>query len=159
MKYSIYIITAILFASCQTERRLVKKILKIHAAHPAASATACAGLYPPLEYTRDSFVYKPGAPSDLVYVYADCDTVADKREGKLKIPCPPLRITDTLLLYKEKQVVNRAEEQRLKEELGVCNKAYARRLAERNIFLWCLLGLAVYTLLRWLLKAWRIKLL
>ncbi len=158
MRYYIYIITALLLVSCQAERKALKKIMKLHAVHPGATAEACAGLYPPLEYTRDSIVYKPGTPSELVYVYADCDTVADKREGKIKIPCPPLRITDTILLYKEKQVVNRAESERLKDELLLCNKAYSREAAERRIFVWCLVALLVYTLLRWLLKFWQINL-
>jgi len=158
MKYYIYIIAALLLASCQAERKAVKKIMKLHAAHPGATATACAGLYPPLEYTRDSIVYKPGAPSELVYVYADCDTVAGKQAGKIKIPCPPVRITDTILLYKEKQVVNRAEIEKLKSEINNCNIAYAQRVKERQILLWMTIVLGVITLIGLLRRLWRIKL-
>lgn len=145
MRYLIYIIAALLLASCQAERKAVKKIMKLHAAHPGATAAACAGLYPPLAYTRDSIVYKPGTQSELVYVYADCDTVADKRTGKLKIPCPPVRIVDTIMLYKEKQVVNRAELQKLTEAINTCNIAYAQRMKERQILFWTtiMLGLII----------------
>lgn len=158
MKYSTYIIAALLLASCQAERKALKKIMKLHAAHPAATAAACAGLYPPLAYTRDSIVYKPGTPSELVYVYADCDTVADKRAGKLKIPCPPVRIVDTIMLFKEKQVVNHAEIEKLKEEVNACNVAYAQRVKERQILLWTTIALGVLTLIRLLRRLWRIKL-
>jgi len=158
MKYSIFIIAALLLASCQAERKAVRKIMKLHALYPAATAEACAGLYPPLEYTRDSIVYKPGAVSELVYVYADCDTVADKRAGRLKIPCPPLRVTDTIFLYKEKQVVNRAQVEKLKEEVNSCNIAYAQRVKERQILLWTTIGLGMITLIGLLRRLWRIKL-
>ncbi len=156
MKYSIFIITAILLASCQTERAAVKKILKLHAVHPAATAEACAGLYPPLEYTRDSIVYRPGAVSELVYVYADCDTVADKRVGKLKIPCPPLRVTDTIFLYREKQVVNRAAIEKLTMNITDCNETNAVLTKEKTILFWIAIIFVSYTLLRWVLRAWRI---
>lgn len=156
MKYSIYIITALMLTSCQTERGAVKKILKLHAVQPAATAEACAGLYPPLEYTRDSIVYKPGAVSELVYVYADCDTVTDKRAGKLKIPCPPMRVTDTIFLYKEKQVVNRAEVEKLTMNITDCNEANAVLTKEKSILIWVALIFVAYTLLRWVLRVWRI---
>lgn len=158
MKYRIYIIAVLLLASCQAERKAVKKIMKLHVAHPGATAIACAWLYPPLAYMRDSIVYKPGAPSELVYVYADCDTVADKRVGKLKIPCPPVRITDTVLLYKEKQVVNRAEIEKLKAEINNCNIAYAKRVKERQILLWTTIALGVIALIGLLRRLWSIKL-
>ncbi|CAG1770319.1 hypothetical protein BAC3_00960 [uncultured bacterium] len=157
MKYYIYIIAALLLASCQAERKAVKKIMKLHAAHPGTTATACAGLYPPLAYTRDSIVYKPGAPSELVYVYADCDTVTGKQEGKIKIPCPPVRITDTILLYKEKQVVNRAELQKLSLDLSACNTAYSKKLKERDILFWVTSVLVCYTIIRFIFKRWHIN--
>lgn len=158
MKYSIYIIIALLLVSCRAERNAVKKIMKLHAAYPGATAAACAGLYPPVEYTHDSVVYKPGAPSQLVYVFADCDTVMGKQAGKIKIPCPPVHITDTILLYKEKQVVNRADAERLKGELASCTKQYLLTSAERQMFLWGLVILSTYTILRWLLRYWHINL-
>lgn len=158
MRYYIYIITALLLVSCQAERKAVKKIMKLHAVHPGATAAACASLYPPLAYMRDSVVYKPGIPSELVYVYADCDTIEVKRAGKIKIPCPPLRITDTILLYKEKQVVNRAEIEMLKTKIESCNIAYAQRVKERQILLWTTIALGVITLIGLLRRLWRIKL-
>lgn len=157
MRYSIYIIAALLLASCQAERRAVKKIMKLHAAHPGATATACAGLYPPLAYTRDSIVYKPGAPSKLVYVYADCDTVTGKQAGKIKVPCPSVRIVDTIMLYKEKQVVNRAEIEKLTFKLASCNESNAILIRERTILVWIVIAFVVYTLIKWLLKSWRIN--
>ncbi len=157
MKYSICIIAALLLASCQAERKAVRKIMKLHALYPAATAEACAGLYPPLEYTRDSIVYKPGAPSELVYVYADCDTVADKRAGKIKIPCPPVRIIDTILLYKEKQVVNRAEVEKLTLKLAACKESNAILIRERAILAWIVIAFVAYALIKWLFKSWRIN--
>lgn len=154
MKYSIYIIAALLLVSCQAERKAVKKIMKLHAAQPRATATACAGLYPPLAYTRDSIVYKPGTPSELVYVYADCDTVSGIQAGKIKIPCPPVHITDTILLYKEKQVVNRAEVEHLKAEINNCNIAYAQKVKERQILLWVTVALGVLMLIKLLRRLW-----
>lgn len=156
MKYSIYIIAVLLLTACQTERKAVKKIWKLHAAHPAATAVVCAALYPPLEYTRDSMVYKPGAAADLVYVYADCDTVADKQAGKLKIPCPPARAADTIFLYKEKQVVNRAATTALYNEISRCNNIRARLTRDRQILFWVALVMISYTLIRWGIKFWRI---
>ncbi|MBW7913321.1 MAG: hypothetical protein H3C54_06405 [Taibaiella sp.] len=158
MRYSIYIIIALLLVSCRAERNAVKKIMKLHAAYPGATAAACAGLYPPVEYTHDSVVYKPGAPSQLVYVYADCDTVMGKQAGRIKIPCPPVHITDTILLYKEKQVVNRADVERLKEEVNKCQVAYAKRLKERQILLWTTIALGMITAIRLLKRLWSIKL-
>lgn len=145
-----------IFSGCLTERKALKRIMKLQAAHPAAVATACAGLYPPLEYTRDSMVYKPGAPSEIVYVYADCDSAATKGQGVVKIPCPPLHITDTLVLYKEKQVVNRAAIEALRAEVASCNNIRTRLARDRQIMFWVVSAMVSYTLIRWLIKRWRI---
>ncbi|MBZ0097509.1 MAG: hypothetical protein K8F30_00415 [Taibaiella sp.] len=157
MKHMIIAMVALLMLpGCLTERKALKRIMKMQAAHPAAVATACAGLYPPLEYTRDSMVYKPGARSEIVYVYADCDSAATKGQGMVKIPCPPLRITDTLVLYKEKQVVNRASIEALRAEMATCNNVRARLARDRQILFWVMSAIILYILIKGLIKRWRI---
>lgn len=157
MKHMIIAMVALfMLAGCLTERKALKRIMKMQAAHPAAVATACAGLYPPLEYTRDSMVYKPGARSEIVYVYADCDSAATKGQGMVKIPCPPLRITDTLVLYKEKQVVNRASIEALRAEMATCNNIRTRLARDRQILFWVVSAIILYALIKWLIKRWRI---
>ena len=153
MRRILSVLAVLVFLSgCLTERKATRKLMKINAVQPRVVANACSRLFPPVAYTRDSIVYKPGLPTGVAYVYADCDSAGKGIAEKIKIPCPPLRITDTLILYKESQVVNRAAEDALREDLDACNLSKAEVIKERQILFWGLTALLFFMLIRWIIR-------
>lgn len=140
---------------CLTEQQAARRIMRVQALQPSVVAAACGSLYPPLEYRRDSIIYKQGAPAPMVYVYADCDSIPQPVRKKIKILCPPSRTVDTLVLYREKQVVNRGAVEALRSELAACNISRARLAKERQILLWLSIVLLLLLVLRRVMKTWR----
>lgn len=155
---------SMMLLGCYTERRATKQLAKIQVHHPIVVARICSRNYPPIERIKDSIVYKQGEPyEELVYVDADCDSIlksSDKTIIKcIKVPCPTTIIqTDTLLVYKEKQVVNRAKVATLEHELAELKETNIKTKEQYHILLRVAIILCTYTIIRWVLRIWNIKL-
>lgn len=105
---NIFIITiSLVLSSCYTTDKANRRMIKIHTHYPEILAAFCAQTYPPIEYVRDSIVYRAGKEI-ISYAYIDCDTVRGTKATKFKIPCPGNTRVDTVWHYKEKQAVNKA---------------------------------------------------
>lgn len=129
-----------MFTGCLTERKAQKRIVRIHVEQPQVLASACATIYPPLEFTKDSIIFIPGETSwryDTVEV--DCDSVVrigmfirndshtqtgligfdTTRLKKVRIPCPPCPIrVDTFYRNTQTQAVNKARETELELQVA-----------------------------------------
>lgn len=115
-----------MFTGCLTERKAQKRIVRIHVEQPQVLASACATIYPPLEFTKDSIIFIPGETSwryDTVEV--DCDSVVpDLRNSKgisrlIRVPCPPCPIrVDTFYRNTQTQAVNKARETELELQVA-----------------------------------------
>lgn len=155
---------SMMLLGCYTERHATKQLAKIQAHHPIVVARVCSSNYPPIERVKDSIVYKKGEPyEELVYVQADCDSVLKTSHKtivkRIKVPCPTTIVqTDTLLVYKEKQVVNRAKVAVLEQELAELKETHIKTKEQNHILLRVAIILGVYTIIRWVLRIWNIKL-
>lgn len=155
---------SLMLLGCYTEKYATKQLAKVQTHHPIVVAKVCSSNYPPIERIKDSIIYKQGeAYEEIVYVEADCDSVlstSDKITVKrIKIPCPTTIVqTDTLLLYKEKQVVNRAKVAVLEQELAELKETHIKTEEQNHILLRVAIILGAYTIIRWVLRIWNIKL-
>lgn len=155
---------SMMLLGCYTERHATKQLAKVQAHHPIVIARICSRNYPPIERIKDSIVYKQGEPyEEIVYVEADCDSVLSTSDNiiikRIKVPCPTTIVqTDTLLVYKEKQVVNRAKVAVLEQELSELKETHIKTKDQNHILLRVAIILGVYTVIRWVLRIWNIKL-
>lgn len=149
---------------CYSERKASKQLFKVQAHYPYNIAKLCSSIYPPISLIKDSVVHLRGTPNEeLVFVEVDCDSVVKslslQQRKVVKAPCPTsIYQIDTLLIYKERQVIDRAEVKLLTGDLSVLNDKYIKTKHENYILLRIAIVLGVYTLLRWVLRIWHIKL-
>lgn len=155
---------SLMLLGCYTEKHATRQLAKVQAHHPIVVAKVCSSNYPPIERIKDSIVYKQGEPyEEIVYVEADCDSVLSTSDKtiikRIKVPCPSTIVqTDTLLVYKEKQVVNRAKVAVLEQELAELKETHIKTEEQNHILLRVAIILGVYTIIRWVLRIWNIKL-
>lgn len=155
---------SMMLLGCYTEKHAIKQLAKIQAHHPIVVARVCSRNYPLIERIKDSIVYKQGEPDEeIVYVEADCDSVINATNNtiikRIKVPCPTTIVqTDTLLVYKEKQVVNRAKVAVLEQELAELRETHIKTKDQNHILLRVAIILCTYTIIRWVLRIWNIKL-
>lgn len=184
ISYSIIALSFVLMVvGCNAEKKAVrqekrqsdkalKHIQKAERIMPAELARWCAKRYNPADSIHEKEIYLPGKPILLQgrvdTFYVDCD----KEKGKVKVPCrsaDTVRITDTLYKDKYQRDVNRSAEDSLQayykglhaKDAAVIKEQSAdiATLKERNrILLYFVIGLAAYTLLRWILRIWGVKL-
>jgi len=159
--------------------KALKHIQKAERVQPNELAKWCAKRYNPIDSVYESLdsviVYLPGEP---VFAEVDCDSIL-KAQGaanqsapaKVKVKCPPCDSTKIISVYSKRfqQAANTAaldsmgayyekllaaKDAELKELSAENNK-----LKERNrIQLYAIIILAAYTLLRWILRIWGVKL-
>lgn len=155
---------ATMLLGCYSQQKAKRQLLKAQTKHPNTVAQLCAAVYPPLALVKDSVVYLKGdIEEEIVYAEVDCDSVHKVLKGAsaniVRVPCPPAQNRiDTLLVYKERQVVNKAAVQVLDSKLEETASLLAKKKHENYILLRVAIVLALYTLLRWVLRIWQIKL-
>lgn len=146
------------FTGCYSYKKADRHVYKAGRYYPGLTAAYCAERYPPLSFVKDSVIYKPGK-NEQVFVYANCDTI--KKTGHtsslIKLACPAC-VIDTMYIYREKQVVNKAEIEQLR--LVVNDMVIEKAVLQRNnkLLFHCVIILSVYTILRWILRMWKINL-
>lgn len=155
MKYIIMLLV-LLATGCTTENRIARKLIKARVKAPAIVAVFCADMYPPLEYYKDSIVVLPGIEQEPLLLYVGCDTLKELGD-KIVVPCPQAA-PDTLLKYVKQRVVNRAKEQLLEQQLQEKNRQAAALQQKNKTLGWLATVLLIYTIARWLLRIWRVKL-
>lgn len=147
----------VIFTGCYSYKKADRQVYKAGRYYPGLTAAYCAERYPPLSFVKDSVIYKPGK-NEKVFVYADCDSIrkVGHTTSVVKIACPDCT-TDTLYIYREKQVVNKAEIEQLR--LTINDVMIDKSVLQRNnkLLSRCVIILAAYTILRWILKFWRIN--
>lgn len=156
----------VLTAGCYTEKKANRQVVKAYAEYPDLVNHYCGQWNDPIVMTRDSFIYKPGRilhiPGKTQYVEVDCDSVVRnaKKTAKVQIPCTTdtIRITDTVYRSRESTEVNRAKERALEAEVRELTIDKAKLQKAFSIAMWCVVLLGIYTLGRWVLRIWKIKL-
>lgn len=156
-------------SSCNAEKRAVKKsdkhFFKAVAWDKANVHGRCSDIAPPIVMTKDSFIYKPGKviykQGEPVKVFVDCDTVKvnSKGEKKAAIPCPPcdsVRV-DTAYVSVRNTEVDRNKEIAQAATISNQDKKIASLQTSLSYFIWATCILGAYTLLRWILRIWGVK--
>lgn len=142
-------------SGCYTRKIATNQVVKAQAKYPDVVAGLCGNFYDPVEWIRDSIVYKQG---ETIFshdtVELDCDTV--RVEGKsrvVKVPCPPCKDrVDTFYVNKTQVQVNRAKEQAQEAEIKTLQTKLTTTITHKSWFMWLFMIVLGYTLLRWVLK-------
>ena len=168
-------VTLFLLTGCNAEKRAVKKsdkhFFKAVAWDKANVHGRCSDIAPPIVMTKDSFIYKPGKyipSSEPEYVYVDCDSVVNetKKNGsllygsKVNLKCPPcdsVRV-DTAYVSVRNTEVDRNKEIALEAHIKKVEELATKRHVQLRIAIIALSVLSAYTLLRWILRIWGVKL-
>ena len=149
-----WLLLPIIFIGCSAERAASRKLLRADRQSKYAVAEWCARLYPPVTLIKDSISYLPGK-AELVYISVDCDSVSanDKTGRIVTVPCPETRVVDTVLVYKERQLVNNALVDSLRDELQAQDTKYSKLVKYRNVLFVLLGGFLIYFIARYFNKA------
>lgn len=151
--------------SCNVSKRAERKFYKALALDKQVVYQGCGDVAPPVEMTKDSFIYLPGKPiirkGQPVYIELDCDSAvkAAKATGaknaQVQIKCPPsdtVIIIDTVYKSRKAVQVNRAKEYQLQKQVEVLKEKNTKQAATINTLWWVVGILGLYTILRWILK-------
>lgn len=158
---------AILLSGCYSLNKANRQVVKAYAEYPDMVNHYCGQWNDPVVMTRDSFIYKPGktvySKGETKYIEVDCDSVVRnaKKSAKVQIPCPTadtIRITDTLYRSRESTEVNRAKERAQEAEIKDLTISQAKLQKAFSMAMWAAVILGAYTLGRWVLRIWKIKL-
>lgn len=156
----LYFICFILSA-CYTEHKASKTIAKAGALHPKILATYCARAYPPGEFSSDSTIIIKRAVTDTLYKYIDCDTVLNNSSNHgniVRIACPDIRTADTIIKIQYRQVVNKALHEQYQAEAKSLSEKHHALKGKYSIINKAFIILIIYTVLRVILKLWKINL-
>ncbi len=150
----VIVITMLMMVTgCYTQQHARRQIIKAEAHYPEILSGICGDLYPPIEWVNDSFIYLPGIPvvnTDTAY-----DTV---RSIVFKYINRYITRRDTIYKTRNVQLVNRAAEAALSSENNKLSQTLAGKAKEVQILYWVAGVLGIYTVLRWVLRYWGIRL-
>ncbi len=156
------IMVLIFLTGCYTGKKAQRQVIKAQSVYPEIVATLCSDMYPPLTLTKDSIVYKKGRAVmlDTLFMSIDCDTVIKNvyQNKVVRIPCPStISSVDTVIITKERQVVNKARVKALGSKVRSLELTLEHKKSKGNILLKITVALTVYTILRWVLLIWKIR--
>lgn len=161
----VLVVSVIILTGCYTEKKAFRQLDKAYNTYPATTAIRCDTWFPIkwFDSTRIEYIF-----GDVEYIHdtivIDCDTVKAANDGTkiVKAPCPPCpQRVDTVITYREKQGESTAalEVERLKTESA---KEEVNKLRERisvmRVYLLITGVLALYTVVRWVVRFWGVKL-
>lgn len=161
---AILLTTCMMMLGCLTEKKAQRLLLKVQIKQPKVLTEVCAENFSNTEYLIDTFFYKEGMPrQEVVAFQVDCDTLTNQidRKGKLitTIPCPSVvSRVDTVYRTREMRVVNKAQQVMLKEKLFNREQQLAKLQTRNSLLLKLAVVLGIYTITRWILRFWNIKL-
>lgn len=168
MKIRLYVLMISLLvslASCYTAKKAGKDLARVGVLYPQLLARCCEVSYRPLQESYDSIYYLKGTEifNDTIYSYIDCDTVSDKdvvpHNNIVSVPCPvAIKVTDTVVKVRYRKEVNFAKEQRLQNEVAAISESYSAIKGRYKLLCRAFALLLIYTIVRFILRFWKIKL-
>ncbi len=143
-----------MITGCMSERHAARRLYTIHAKHPQIVTKHCADVFPDQSFLIDSVIFLPGVETTITDTVFVSDTVTkiftktiyrnDKR-------------VDTIYRLKNLKIVNKAKELQLQHDNLALSVGLGKLQKERNILFWVAIVLGAYTLLRWVLRFWNIR--
>ena len=144
-----------MITGCYSKKKAMRQMTKAQAIHPDVVAGFCNNIYAPLDWVKDSVLFTMGneVTVDSIVLYIDCDTVSPAMPKIVKVPCPAYKQRiDTLLIYKEKQVVNKAALVSLQAAYNELLGKYSSAKLKSKILLWVIIGLVLVMSCSWLMR-------
>lgn len=140
----------------QTAKRAQRKFYRAADLHLPSVAEGCSYMFPPLDSTGTEYIFVEGETK--YNTVTNYDTVVTK---------DTVRITKTNNIYKVRvdtihnKVYEKLTDRALETKLRADNNNLSTELTEAKtrlkIYLWLMVGLIIYTLARWILRIWGIK--
>jgi len=158
---SVALMLALSFAisSCNTpkatERRDIKRVAKAQGRNPHVIASACASYYPSIDSVATNIIYKAGEK----VVVSDTVTITDTLTNVLtKYITRTEKTHDTSYITKYTQIVDRARETAQAKIIKDLQEQTSKQEQNTKWWRWLALIFGVYSILRWVLRIWKIKL-
>lgn len=174
--FAILMVLCFAFSSCTSEKKSGRQVVKIQSRYPWVIASACGSYYPTKDSVSINTIYKPGQTVEKKVhdtLRIDCEqAVKDAakngtKANDIKLPCPPcdsLRV-DTLEHYKSvtQQSTALLKEQQHKydlqtKELNAANEKIAGQETTIKWWMWIAIAFGGYSIVRWVVRVWAIKL-
>jgi hypothetical protein len=140
---------------CYSENKALKQVARAHIKYPSSIAGYCSLAYPSIDASIDSVAYIPGNPvtiNDTIYIH---DTASERLIKYIKQYRTRI---DTIYRLKSIQLVNRAKETYLTESNMKTSMELVKLQKERQILHWVAAILGIYTLVRWIVRFWGVRL-
>lgn len=144
-----------MFAGCYSENKAHRQLFKVHSKYPQVITKHCADMFPEQSFSVDSVVYIQGdvvTVLDTVFISDTTAKVITKNIVQYK------NRTDTVFRLRNIQTINKAKELLLYAENQKKTIQLAKEQKENNILFWVVVVLGGYTLLRWIVRFWGIRL-
>lgn len=144
-----------MFTGCYSENKAHRQLFKVNSKYPQVVTKHCADIFPEQSFSVDSVVYIQGdvvTALDTVYISDTIAKVVTKNIVHFK------RRTDTVFRLRNLQTVNKAKELLLTAENQKISTQLAKEQKENNILFWAVIVLGGYTILRWIVRFWGIRL-
>ncbi|HLO71517.1 MAG TPA: hypothetical protein VK167_11640 [Flavipsychrobacter sp.] len=144
-----------MITGCLSERQAARRLYTIHAKHPQIVTKHCADIFPDQSYLVDSVIFLPGVETTVIDTVLVSDTIT--RFLTKTIYRNDKRV-DTIYRLKNLKIVNKAKELQLQNENLALSVSFGKLQKERNILSWLTIVLGAYTVIRWVLRFWNIRL-
>lgn len=152
-------IASLLFFSCNTPKRAERVFDKANRIDHPTVASKCGEMFPPVDSIHEKVVFKEGKAITIKdTIYAQDTTVFNDTVFITKYRVTEKIVHDTLVATKYVQVHNEGKETEQAGKILQNEKKIAKQQKALSISLWALIILSSYTLLRWVLRYWKIKL-
>lgn len=152
------LLTTTLLVSCYTEKQANRQLVKAQTNYSGVVAKYCSQLYPVKERSIDSTVYLVGKEEVFLRMPIDRNEIV---ASTIKTPYSSKEYiyrVDTVMVFKDKVIEDVAKIEVLEAKNKELIKSIAGSEKVSSILLKVAIVLGVYTLLRWLLRIWYIRL-
>lgn len=146
---------AMMITGCMSERHAAQKLYAIHAKYPQLVTKHCADIFPEQGFSMDSIVFLPGTENTIVDTLLMSDTIT---KLLTKTVFRTVARVDTIYRLRNLKVINKAREVQLQNDNLTLSVKTGKLQKERDILFWVALVLGIYTLVRWVLRFWNIRL-
>lgn len=147
------------FSSCNTSKQSNKHFYKAMNLDAPLTGKNCSISFPPITATKDSFVYIQG--EDVVThdtVQGNEYLVVGDTVIKYKYITKTVKSVDTFYRSSDDTQVDRGKETYLQDQNEKNIATISKQKKALSISLWAIVILGTYTLGRWVLRIWNIKL-
>lgn len=144
-----------MITGCLSERQAARKLYTVHAKYPQIVTKHCADIFPDQSFLVDSVIFLPGVETTITDTVLMSDTIT--RLLTKTIYRNDKRV-DTIYRLKNLKIVNKARELQLQDANLALSVSFGKLQKERNILFWLTIVLGAYTVIRWVLRFWNIRL-